>query len=97
MKVKPTKNFKKKKKLLWKMQFLNYIINGFLNQMKNMMNYGVQKGKSFLQIQFSDLFLSDFNYDHFCATPPDVDKKVSPISPLEGDEEEIKEGKGIKI
>ena len=72
------------------MQFLNYI-------MKNMMNYGMQKGKSFLQIQFSDLFLSDFTYDHFCAAPSDVDKKVSPISPLEGDEEEIKEGKGIKI
>ena len=41
MKVKPRKNLKKKKKLLWKMQFLNYI-------MKNMMNYGMQKGKSFL-------------------------------------------------
>ena len=32
-----------------------------------------------------------------CVAPSDVDKKVSPISPLEGDEEEIKEGKGIKI
>ena len=41
----------------------------------------------------SDLFLSDYDYDDFFVPPLETDKKVSPMPPLEIDENEVNERK----
>ena len=41
----------------------------------------------------SDLFLSDYDYDDFFVPPLKTDKTVSPMPPLEIDENEVKERK----
>ena len=46
---------------------------------------------------FTDLFLDDYDYSDWFVSPIEGCENVPPMSPLEGDEEKVKKGKGIKI
>ena len=45
----------------------------------------------------STLFLVDYDYSDWFVLPLEGDEKVLPMPPLEGNEEEVKERKGLKL
>ena len=69
-----------------KIMKLDYEYNELLNAEKFHFWYNV-----------SDLFLDDYNYADYVVPPLEGNEKASPMSPLKGDEEELKGGKGWKI